>query len=164
MDPGATLNDELGSIRTPLALPPTDSLPFYAPINHISPIKIGRKHKSHRQQQQQGRPWRDTEKGRGKGKDKHKDKGRDRKMGQEQSIVDENTPTETLDSRTVEAVGKYIKDGHAQRIVVMVSPPSRQSSIHAIPTPTRQVQVLAHLPVFQTSDRLRLDSTPTSSD
>ena len=158
------MNDQLGSIRTPLTRPPTDSLLLHAPINRISSVKIGRKHKSHRQQQQQGRPWRDTEKGRGKGKDKGKGKGRDRKMGQEQSIVDENTPTETLDSRTVEAVGKYIKDGQAQRIVVMVSPPGNQSSIHAIPTPTRQVQVSAPLLVFQISDRLRLDSMPTSSD
>ncbi|KAF2711406.1 NAD-dependent deacetylase sirtuin-2 [Pleomassaria siparia CBS 279.74] len=40
-------------------------------------------------------------------------------MGNEQSAIDENTPTQTLDSRTVEAVGKYIKDGRAKRIVVM---------------------------------------------
>ena len=43
-------------------------------------------------------------------------------MGQEESrIVDENTPAETLESRSIEAVAKYIKDGGAQRVVVMVS-------------------------------------------
>jgi NAD-dependent histone deacetylase SIR2 len=65
---------------------------------------------------------RDSDKGRGK-----PGKGRNRrdKMGNEQSVIDENTPTETLSSRTIEAVGKYIKDGCARRIVVMVaSPPS----------------------------------------
>jgi NAD-dependent histone deacetylase SIR2 len=43
-------------------------------------------------------------------------------MGQEEShIVDENTPTVTLTDRSIEAVAKYIKDGGAGRIVVMVS-------------------------------------------
>lgn len=42
-------------------------------------------------------------------------------MGQEEShMVDENTPPETLESRTVEAVAKLILNGDAQRIVVMV--------------------------------------------
>jgi NAD-dependent histone deacetylase SIR2 len=43
-------------------------------------------------------------------------------MGQEESrIVDENTPPDTLESRTIEAVAKYIKDERAKKIVVMVS-------------------------------------------
>jgi NAD+-dependent protein deacetylase SIR2 len=44
-------------------------------------------------------------------------------MGQDQSapLVDENTPPQSLDSRTVESVAKYIKNGNAKRIVVMVS-------------------------------------------
>ncbi|KAF2244938.1 NAD-dependent deacetylase sirtuin-2 [Trematosphaeria pertusa] len=79
-------------------------------------FKIGRKHKPHRQQLNQSKPWRNSEKGRSKGK------GRSRrdKMGQDEShMVDEDTPPETLESRTVEAVAKFIKDGRAQRIVVM---------------------------------------------
>ncbi|KAJ4303640.1 Sir2 histone deacetylase Hst2 [Kalmusia sp. IMI 367209] len=41
-------------------------------------------------------------------------------MGQDESrIVDENTPPQTLESRTLEAVAKYIRDGQARRIVVM---------------------------------------------
>ncbi|KAF2195634.1 NAD-dependent deacetylase sirtuin-2 [Zopfia rhizophila CBS 207.26] len=42
-------------------------------------------------------------------------------MGQDQSLplVDENTPTQTLESRTLEAVAKLIKDGRASQIVVM---------------------------------------------
>ncbi|KAF2108639.1 NAD-dependent deacetylase sirtuin-2, partial [Lophiotrema nucula] len=69
---------------------------------------IGRKHKAHRQQLQQGRSNR-----KGKG-------GRWHKMGNENStLVDDDTPTETLDSRTIEAVAKHIIGGHAQNIVVM---------------------------------------------
>ncbi|KAF2648000.1 NAD-dependent deacetylase sirtuin-2 [Lophiostoma macrostomum CBS 122681] len=42
-------------------------------------------------------------------------------MGQDQSapLIDENTPPQTLDARTVDAVAKYIKDGRAWRVVVM---------------------------------------------
>ncbi len=44
------------------------------------------------------------------------------KMGQESSSpVDESVPPQTLQSRTVDGVAKYIKDGRAKRIVVMVS-------------------------------------------
>lgn len=43
-------------------------------------------------------------------------------MGQEESrMVDDKTPPETLESRSVEAIAKYIKDGKVKRIVVMVS-------------------------------------------
>lgn len=44
-------------------------------------------------------------------------------MGQDQSsqFIDDDTPTQTLDSRTLESVAKLIKDGRARRIVVMVS-------------------------------------------
>ena len=42
-------------------------------------------------------------------------------MGQESSTpIDEHVPPETLDARTVEAVAKFINDGRAQKIVVMV--------------------------------------------
>jgi len=37
------------------------------------------------------------------------------------SPVDESDPPERLESRTVEALAKYIKDGKAKNIVVMVS-------------------------------------------
>ena len=44
-------------------------------------------------------------------------------MGQESSlpIVDESTPTQTLESRTLESVAKMLKEGKFRRIVVMVS-------------------------------------------
>lgn len=43
-------------------------------------------------------------------------------MGQDASTpIDESTPPRTLNARTVEAVASYIKDGHAKKIVVMVS-------------------------------------------
>ena len=43
------------------------------------------------------------------------------KMGQEQSSpVDESVPPQTLEDRSVESVAKYIRDGHAKKIVVMV--------------------------------------------
>lgn len=42
-------------------------------------------------------------------------------MGQEASSpIDENTPPDTLEARTLEALAKYIKDGRASKIVVMV--------------------------------------------
>jgi NAD-dependent histone deacetylase SIR2 len=86
---------------------------------HHRIFKIGRKHKADRQQLAQGKPWRETEKGRGKGKGKGK--GRRSKMGNEESrIVDEDTPPQTLKARTVEALAQYIKDGRAKQIVVMV--------------------------------------------
>lgn len=41
-------------------------------------------------------------------------------MGQEESrMVDDKTPPETLESRSVEAIAKYIKDGKVKRIVVI---------------------------------------------
>ena len=44
-------------------------------------------------------------------------------MGQETSSpIDEHTPPQTLEKRDVASVAKYIKDGRAKRIVVMVGP------------------------------------------
>ncbi|CAI6335435.1 unnamed protein product [Periconia digitata] len=41
-------------------------------------------------------------------------------MGQDESrMVDDDTPPKTLDSRSLESLAKYIKDGRAKRIVVM---------------------------------------------
>lgn len=82
-------------------------------------LNIGRKHKAHRQQLAQEKPWRKSEKGRRD--DKGKGKGRRSKMGNEESsIVGEDTPPLTLTSRTLEALARYIRDGHAKQIVVMV--------------------------------------------
>jgi NAD+-dependent protein deacetylase SIR2 len=45
-------------------------------------------------------------------------------MGNESSIpVEENVPPQTLESRTIEAVAKYIKEKKVRRIVVMVRLP-----------------------------------------
>ncbi len=47
-------------------------------------------------------------------------------MGQEQSsLIDEATPPQTLKDRSIESVAKYVKDGKAKQIVVMVSSTSR---------------------------------------
>jgi NAD-dependent histone deacetylase SIR2 len=82
-------------------------------------FNIGRKHKAHRQQLAQDKPWRESEKGR-----KGKGKGRRRKMGNEESrVVDADTPPRTLKARTIEALAQYIKDGRAKKIVVMVGFP-----------------------------------------
>lgn len=44
------------------------------------------------------------------------------KMGQESSSpVDESIPPKVLQSRTVEGVAKFIRDGRAKKIVIMVS-------------------------------------------
>lgn len=43
-------------------------------------------------------------------------------MGQDESrVVDPDAPPQTLKARTLEALAQYIKDGRAQKIVVMVS-------------------------------------------
>ncbi|CAA9957061.1 NAD-dependent deacetylase sirtuin-2 [Pyrenophora teres f. maculata] len=87
------------------------------PNRRFIPINIGRKHKGHRQQAQQDRPWRNAEKGR---KGTGKGKGKRGKMGQEESrVVEANAPPKTLQARTLEALAQYIKDGRAQKIVVM---------------------------------------------
>lgn len=98
-----------------------ESLTIYPNRIRPTPLKIGRKHKSHRQGKEE-KPGRDfVLKGKA-GNSKGKGKGRRNKMGQDQSapLVDEFTPPQTLDSRSVEAVAKYIKDGRAKNIVVMV--------------------------------------------
>ncbi|TIA28866.1 NAD-dependent deacetylase sirtuin-2 [Aureobasidium pullulans] len=70
-------------------------------------FKIGRKNKPHRQAGA-------ANKDRGK-----VGKGRSR-MGQDgSSPVDEGAPSKTLESRTLDGLAKYIRDGHAKRIVVM---------------------------------------------
>lgn len=43
-------------------------------------------------------------------------------MGQEQSSpINDSTPTQTLKERSVDSVAKYIQEGQAKKIVVMVS-------------------------------------------
>jgi hypothetical protein len=86
---------------------------------HRFAFKIGRKHKSHRRQEAEDRPWRNTEKGRGKAKGK-----RDKMGNGDSKMVEADAPAQTLKGRSVEALAQYIKDGRAKRIVVMVSPPS----------------------------------------
>ncbi|CAG5186140.1 uncharacterized protein ALTATR162_LOCUS11500 [Alternaria atra] len=62
---------------------------------------------------QQNKPWRNAEKGR-------KGKGKRGKMGQDESrVIDPTAPPQTLEARTLEALAQYIKDGRAQKIVVM---------------------------------------------
>ena len=42
-------------------------------------------------------------------------------MGQESSTpIDENTPPQTLNARSIEAVASYIREGRAKKIVLMV--------------------------------------------
>lgn len=52
-------------------------------------------------------------------KPKKKPKRNKRKMGQEQSVVGDDTPPRTLSERSLAAVAEYIKSGRARRIVVM---------------------------------------------
>lgn len=82
-------------------------------LRFVRSTVIGRKHKPHR------RNGADTFKPR-------RDKGRTGigrffNMGQDgSSPVDGSLPPQTLESRTLEGLAKYIKDGRAKRIVVMV--------------------------------------------
>jgi hypothetical protein len=130
----------LPSISTKFVIPrPRQFVPRISIIQSLHHIisKIGRKHKAHRQQLAQGKPWRETEKGRGKGKGKGK--GRHTKMGNEESrVVDPDTPPQTLKARTVEALAQYIKDGRAKQIVVMVSSPAYITSSHSSPAQDRR--------------------------
>ena len=49
-------------------------------------------------------------------------------MGQEaSSFVDEDTPPQTLDARSVEAVADFIIDAQVEKIVVMVGIPKARS-------------------------------------
>lgn len=116
--PGQTLSSIINKLPVPR---PRQLAPhkLLSSLLDLKFLKIGRKHKAHRQQLAQNKPWRETEKGRGKGKGKGK--GRRSKMGNEESrIIDPDTPTQTLKARTVEALAQYIKDGRAKQIVVMV--------------------------------------------
>jgi hypothetical protein len=107
---------------------------YYSFSNLFSPLKkavaatfkIGRKHKAHRQEDAaaQRKPRRKakskTEKRKFKGFFTSNDN-----MGQDESrLVDEDTPSVTLENRSLEAVAQLIKDGRAKRIVVMVLFPS----------------------------------------
>ena len=124
-------------------------LPFFLLFAHFA-FTIGRKCKAHRQSQKQayelgweeeGSDWDRREwgksygKGKGKGKGKEKGKGRNnRKMGQDQSheMVDESTPPRALESRDLEGVAKYIREGKAKKILVLVSE-SRKSQPSKFP-------------------------------
>jgi hypothetical protein len=105
--------------RAPVLPPRQLRVSYITPhLDYLSNTKIGRKHKAHRHQAQQEKPWRKSEKGRSKGKDKDR-RGR---MGNDESkVVDPSTPPQTLQSRTLESLAQYIKDGRARKIVVMVS-------------------------------------------
>ncbi|KAK0640198.1 NAD-dependent protein deacetylase hst2-1 [Lasiodiplodia hormozganensis] len=75
---------------------------------------IRRKHKPHRQQAPKGKQAKDKNPNRGK-------PGRGWKMGQdESSIVDESIAPSTLDSRSLDGIAKYIREGRAKRVVFMV--------------------------------------------
>lgn len=77
---------------------------------------IGRKHKPHRQQAPaaKGKHGKDKNPNRGKA-------GRGWRMGQdESSIVDESIPPETLPTRDLAGVAKFVRDGRAKSVVVMV--------------------------------------------
>lgn len=108
LQPTATLNNFIRAFHTPYNRTQRRT--------RTRSSTIGRKHKPHRQQQ--GKGWRDAEKGRNKDRGRA---GRNRKMGQDESrMVDEKTPAVTLESRSIEAVAKYITSGRAKSIVVMV--------------------------------------------
>ena len=83
-------------------------------------------------------------------------------MGQEHSaLIDDRTPSQTLKDRSVESVARYIKDGHAKKIVVMVSS-KISNSLPSSASELRSNQRLyhldslglasAHLPVFRIFD------------
>jgi hypothetical protein len=139
------------------ATPITRRYISYRYIPRFSTSNIGRKHKGHRQQAQQERPWRNAEKGR-----RSKGKGRRGIMGQDESrVMDPSAPPRTLKARTVEALAQYIKDGRAQKIVVMVGSSPRYGPAHAL-TIGRQGQASARRRVYQTSGRRRQVYTRTS--
>ncbi|KAF1828715.1 NAD-dependent deacetylase sirtuin-2 [Decorospora gaudefroyi] len=108
----------LRSTATSIAHPYPSGRCFHHHTVHHRPLfNIGRKHKAHRQQAQQDKPWRNAEKGR-KGKGKGKDKRGT--MGQDESrLVPASASPQTLKARTLEALAQYITEGRAQKIVVL---------------------------------------------
>jgi predicted deacetylase len=74
-------------------------------------------------------------------------------MGQDQSgpIVDENVRPQTLDSRTIEAVAKLIKDGRVKKIVVMVNSMRIQDYNRLLTRYYRRAQASVHRQAYQIS-------------
>jgi hypothetical protein len=78
-----------------------------------------------------------------KPKSKGKGKRNRRKMGQEQSHIDDDTPPLTLQERSLTAVADFIKSGKARRIVVMTGAgisTAAGSKLFLIPVPLPQYQ------------------------
>lgn len=123
----------------------------------LSLATIGRKHKPHRQQAPQGKPGKDKNPNRGKpGR-----AGRGWRMGQdESSVFDESVPPSTLDTRSLDGLAKYIRDGRAKRVVFMV----RQAPKHTCPqlTVPRLAPASAPPQAFPTSAARTPASTPIS--
>ncbi|KAL1620286.1 Sir2 histone deacetylase Hst2 [Neofusicoccum ribis] len=88
----------------------------HTPLQVIRVSGAGRKHKPHRQQAPKGKHGSDRNPARGQ----PARTGRRWRMGQdESSIVDESIAPSTLDSRSLEGVAKFLRDGRAKRVVVM---------------------------------------------
>ena len=95
-------------------------------------------------------------------------------MGQEQSSpIDDSTPPQTLEKRSVDSIAKYIKEGRAKNIVVMVSFYQQElKNCRALESEPNNMSLLinrlglasAHLRVFQIFDPQTPASTPISRD
>ena len=71
-------------------------------------------------------------------------------MGQETSSpIDESVSPESLESRTLEAVAKYIKDGRAKRIVVMVNVPHPLCSYDSFPFHHFRIQTINTIVMYE---------------
>jgi NAD-dependent histone deacetylase SIR2 len=69
-------------------------------------------------------------------------------MGQENSVISDDTPPNTLSERSLEAVADYIKSGQCRRILVMtgagISTAAGSKSLDPTPTGKPQLLTLLH--------------------
>jgi len=82
-------------------------------------------------------------------------------MGQDSSIISDDTPPETLRERSLAAVAEYIKSGQVRRIVVMTGAGISTAAGSESHVPLCSDQNSSSLQ-FPTSARQKPASTPTS--
>jgi hypothetical protein len=88
-------------------------------------------------------------------------------MGQEQSLIDDDTPPVTLSERSLASVAEFIKSGRARRIVVMTGAGISTAAGSTFCSPDHDPRgpgihiTNKHLPQSPTSGPRKQASTPT---
>lgn len=138
-------------------------LHLYTQTRHSATFTIGRRRQEYRQQAQEDKPRRKDKAEKGRPKNRNRGQVGRRKMGNEEStMVDPSTRPTTLSARNTEALAKYIQEGKARKIVVLVGriPFCRGNSVLTL---YRLELALVHQRAYQTSGHQRPGYTPISS-